>query len=168
MMRTALDAPPQVLDKAEQSFVAKIREHGWFGTAVQGDAEGPGFSYTTGFWVTTGKPEVIMFGMSDTIAHDVLWDLFRDAQAGRGLPVGMRTGEVFANLPAYAFPVAKRHYASHFGWSRWFYGGDDFPCLQIIWPDRAGVFPWEAGFDPSFAKDQPDLTEDGWLAALAN
>jgi hypothetical protein len=36
-----------------------------------------------------------------------------------------------------------------------------------VWPDRAGVFPWEAGFDPAFAGDQVDLTEDGWRAALA-
>ena len=69
---------------------------------------------------------------------------------------------------AYVFPVAKRHYANHLGWSRWFYAGDDFPCQQIVWPDRAGLFPWEAGFDPTFANKQPDLTEHGWLAALTN
>jgi Domain of unknown function (DUF4262) len=167
-MATALDAPAEILDQQEQSFVAKIREHGWFCTNVQADAEGPGFAYTTGFWVKVRQPEVIVFGLNDKTAHQVLWDVFRDAEQGRSLPVGTRTDQVFANLAAYAFPVAKRHYPDHLGWSVWFYGGADFPCLQIVWPDRAGVFPWQAGFDPSFAKDQPDLTENGWLAALAN
>src|SRR5262245_16779311 len=128
-MRTALDAPDDALDAGERSFVVQIREHGWFGTGVLADEEGPGFSYTTGFWLNTGQPEVILFGMKYEIAHDVFWDLFRDGEAGRSIPVGTRTDQPFANLPAYAFPVARRHYREHLGWSRWFYGGDEFPCL---------------------------------------
>ena len=166
-MRTALDAPVEALDPAEQSFVAKVREFGWFRTGVSADEDGPGFSYTTGLWVNTQKPEVVMFGM-EKIVHDVFWDLYRDARTGRGLPIGCRTDRVFANLPGYAFPVATQYHANHLGWSRWFYSGDSFPCLQIVWPDPAGVFPWEIGFDPAFAGDQPDLTENGWIAALAN
>jgi len=166
-MRTALDAPADRLDEHERSFVANIREHGWFRTGVFPDDEGPGFSYSTGIWVTTRQPELIVFRLRDDLAHDVFWDLYRDAAAGRGLPLGQRTDQVFANLPAYVFPVAKRYYADYLGWGRWFYGGDDFPCLQIVWPDRAGLFPWEPGFDSAFG-DQPDLTEHGWLAALAD
>ena len=36
-MLTALDAPPDRLDENEQSFVANIREHGWFRTSVFAD-----------------------------------------------------------------------------------------------------------------------------------
>jgi hypothetical protein len=54
------------------------------------------------------------------------------------------------------------------GWSRWFYGGDAFPCLQIVWSDRDGRFPWQSGFDPALAGLQPDLTENGWLASLTH
>ena len=162
-MLTALDASLDALDEGEQSFVAKVREHGWFRTGVFGDEKGPGFSYTTGFWVNGNQPELIIFSTKDDIAHDVFWDLFRDAKSGQALPVGQRTDAVFANLPAYAFRVAKKHYRDFLGWSRWFYGGDGFSCLQIVWPDRAGKFPWEPGFDVEFEADQPDLTEEGWL-----
>jgi hypothetical protein len=167
-MRTALDAPANVLDQAEQSFVAKIREHGWCRTGVFGDDEGPGFSYTTGFWVSANQPEFIIFSTKEEIAHDVFWDLFRDAKSGKPLPIGRRTDAVFANLPAYAFPVAKKHYPDFLGWSRWFYGGDDFSCIQILWPDRGGTFPWEPGFTPDLINDQPDLTEKGWLNEIAD
>lgn len=167
-MLTALDAPPDALDDGEQSFVAKVRELGWFRTSVFGDDEGPGFSFTTGFWVNASQPEVIIFSMKDDIAHDVFGDLFRDAKAGKTLPVGERTDAVFANLPAYAFLVARKHYRDLLGWSRWFYGGDDFPCLQIVWPDRAGIFPWEPDFDTEFREDQPDLTERGWANEIAD
>lgn len=165
-MRTALDVPPETLDADEQSFTANIREHGWFCTGVFSDEGEPGFSYSTGFWLKARKPEVVMFSMKREIAHQIFWDLFRDEETGRAIVEGKRTDELFGNAPAYAFVVAKRHYVDHFGWSRWFYDGDDFPCLQIVWPDRAGIFPWEVGFDPAFVDLQPDLTENGWRAAL--
>jgi hypothetical protein len=167
-MLTALDAPPDALDEAEQSFVAKIREHGWFRTSIFGEEEAPGYAFTTGFWVNASQPELIIFSMKNETAHSVLWDLFRDAKSGQALPVGKRTDAVFANLPAYAFPVARRHYRDLLGWSWWFYGGGDFPCLQIVWPDRDGRFPWQPDFDVEFAGDQPDLTERGWTNEIAD
>lgn len=163
-----MDAPSDALDEDEQSFVALVREHGWFRTGVLGDEGGPGFSFTTGLWVNARHPELIIFSMKDNIAYSVFWDLFRDAKAGQPLPIGQRTDAVFANLPAYVFLVAKKHYRDFLGWSRWFYGGDDFPCLQIVWPDRAGRFPWEPDFDTEFGDDQPDLTERGWVNEIAD
>jgi hypothetical protein len=165
-MRTALDVTSDALDDAERDFVANIREHGWFRTSVLGDEHTTSFSYTTGFFAGYRKPEVIMFSLRPEIAHDIFWDLFRDAKKGSELPIGKRTDQVFGNSLAYAFPVAERHYPDHLGWSRWFYSGDEFPCLQIVWPDRAGIFPWEYGFDQEFAADQPDLTELGWAASI--
>ncbi|MBB4000481.1 DUF4262 domain-containing protein [Aureimonas pseudogalii] len=165
-MRTVLDVPAKTLDTSEMAFVAEVREHGFIRTEVSGDREGPGFSYSTGFWVTTSQPEFIMFGMMGEAAHTVFWDLYRDAQAQAALSFGKKTDRVFANLPACIFPIAKRFYADHLGWSRWFYRGDEFPCLQVVWPDREGVFPWEAGFDPAFSDRQSDLTEQGWQASL--
>lgn len=163
-MLTALDIPDDELDQAERSFVASIREHGWFNTTVPKDEEGPGFSYSTGFWLGAHHAELIMFGMKADVAHEVLWGLFRGAKEGRTLVAGRRTQDAFSNLPAYAFKVSSRHYADHLGWSHWFYRGVEFPCLQIVWPDRAGVFPWEVGFDSEFRSDQLDLTEGGWAA----
>lgn len=166
-MFTALDAAPEQLDPDEQTFVAEVREHGWFHTNVFAENGSPGFSYTTGWWINIGQPEVVAFGMKSEVAHAVLWDLFRDAKAGGSVPTGL-SNHVFANIPAYLFPVAGRHYPDHLGWSRWFYGGDTFPCLHLVWSDRDGRFPWQSGFDPTLAGLQPDLTENGWLASLAH
>jgi hypothetical protein len=165
-MRTALDTPSDTLDDAERDFLAKVREHGRFRTSVLGEENRPGFSYTTGFWAGCQQPELIIFAFKREIAHNVFWDLFRDAKAGIVLPIGQRTDQIFGNSCAYAFPVAKRHYPDHLGWDRWFYAGDEFPCLQIVWPDRSGLFPWEAGFDQEFLGDQPDLTGLGWAKSV--
>ena len=161
-MNTALSAPDSALDDGEKNFVASIREHGWFRTSVFADEGHTGFSYTTGFWVTLGKPELIVFGLKSEIAHAVLWDVFRDVKSGKDLPIRSRTGDVLGNHDACLFPVGRAHYPEYLGWSRWFYGGDDFPCIQLVWPDRSGVFPWEPGFDANLADVQPDIAEGGW------
>lgn len=165
-MNTALDAPVDALDPQEQKFVAIMREHAWHHMGVLGDAGHSEFSYSTGFWLTLRHPEIIVFSLPQKVAGEVLWDLYRDLQKGRVFPVGVRLPDVFADVDAYLMPVGKQHYAEHLGWSRWFYGHDDFPCLQLVWPDKQGAFPWEAAWQPSFPALHPDLTPAGWIQAL--
>ena len=104
-MRRALDAPTGALDEHEQNFVANIRAHGWLGTSVFPDDEGPGFTYTTGFWFTLGCPEVILFSIKRESAHHILWELYRDTKARGQLPIGKHVADVFADGGAYFFPV---------------------------------------------------------------
>lgn len=165
-MRTALDLPADKLDEHERKFVAQIREHGWFSTSVFGDEEGPGFTYTTGYWVSIGMPEVILFALDSKIAHDLLWGVYRDAKGGRQFPTGVRVPDIFSNNDTFLFPVGKQHYPEHLGWSRWFYGGDEFPCLQLVWPDKVGLFPWQDGFEERFKGLQRDISSEGWVKAL--
>lgn len=166
-MITALDAPPDLLDAEETLFVAKIREHGWHGTLVgAGDGE-PQFAYSSGFWLRTGQPEMMIFGLRPTVAQSALWAAYRAIGGGHRFVSGTRTDELFEGMSAYVFTVARRFYPTYLGWSRFFYGNDDFPCQQIVWADRAGLFPWEAGYDRSFELSQIDLTERGWVASLS-
>jgi len=159
---TALDAPPERLDKHEQNFVEKIRQHGWLGTYVAPDAEGPGFSYTTGFWLKFEAPELIVFSLRRDIAHDTFWHVYRELEAGKRFPVGEHSDNIFSNGAALLFPVSSQQYRAHLGWSRWFYGGDAFQCLQLVWPDRDGSFPWSPGASDDLRRDQPDLTDGNW------
>jgi uncharacterized protein DUF4262 len=162
-MFTALDADPGRLDEHEQKFVQRIREHGWFGTHVMPDDKGPGFSYTTGFWLKFRFPEVILFSMSRENAQDTFWHIYHELEAGRRLPVGEPTGEIFENAAAVLLPVSLEQYQSHLGWSRWFYGNDNFECLQLVFPDRGGQFPWTPGSSADFQAAQPDLTAGNWF-----
>lgn len=99
-MFTALDAPTERLDKHEQNFVEKIRNHGWFGTHVMPDSEGPGFIYTTGFWLKFGFPEVILFSMRQQTAQDTFWTIYQELDAGRRPPIGEPTDAIFQNAAA--------------------------------------------------------------------
>jgi hypothetical protein len=161
-MITALDAHPKRLDQHEQKFVQRIREYGWCGTHVMPDDNGPGFSYTTGLWLKFGFPEVILSSISREKAQETFWQICRELEAGRRFPVGEPTGEIFENAAAVLLPVSLARYQSHLGWSRWFYGNDTFECLQLVFPDRGGEFPWTHGSSKDFRAAQPDLTVGNW------
>jgi len=165
-MRTALDADPAKLDDQEKAFVAAIRDHGWFGTHVGADEDQPSFSYTTGFQVSLRAPEILIHSLGFELAQNILWDVFRDLKAGKQLQLGQPISDVLGNHRACFFRVDRSHYAEHLGWSRWFYGGDAFECLQLVWPDRDDVFPWQDGFDAGMRGDQVDLTATGWINEL--
>ena len=167
MMRSALDVPEESLDPLERNFVDNIRQHGWFDTHVFGEGALPSFSYTTGFCITLGFPEVIVFSLPKKTAHSILWGIYRDIKAGILPPTGTRVPNILGNADAVIIPCAKSQYSEYLAWSRWFYGGDGFDCVQLVWPDPAGRFPWEPSFDDRFHNHQPDLTESGWTSSLS-
>jgi hypothetical protein len=69
-MRTALDTDPLTLNGHETNFVAGIRKHGWLQTSVREVDEGPGVSYTTGFWLRFNLPGLITFSLEDETTND--------------------------------------------------------------------------------------------------
>jgi hypothetical protein len=166
-MRTALDIPAETLSAYERTFIDGVREHGWFDTHVFDDeGDRASFSYSTGFWLSRGIPEIILFSLPRDVTHNVLWDFFRDAEIGNPPPMGTPIEGIFGNARAVFLPVAQVHYEEHLGSAIWFYQWEAFPCLQLVWPDTQGRFPWERGFEERFRPDQPDLTENGWVSTL--
>ncbi|HEX4304378.1 MAG TPA: DUF4262 domain-containing protein [Rhizomicrobium sp.] len=162
MKATALDADPSVFDPRERRFVEQIREHGWTGLDIFADGAKPNFYFSTGMWRTVGCPEIIIVGLRGDAAHDVIWDIFRNVKAGKPPAIGVRVPVLLVDRDVVFQPVDRKYYPDHLGWARWFYAGDDFPCLQIIWPDRANRFPWEEGYEEEFLALQTDLTSGNW------
>lgn len=162
-MKTAFDFPDSEFDDQERKFLEEIRANGWFSTRVfDPEREEPDFSYSTGIFTGTGFPEIIVFSLPKQVSHDILWDIYHDLSAGTAFPISTKIKGIFGNHDAVFLPVSRKKYCNYLGWSRWFYDGDAFPCLQLIWPDPYGSFPWESNFETKFGSDQPDLTENGW------
>lgn len=160
-MDTALDADPTAFSDYERQLVDAVREHGWFCPSVFADEDGPAFAYSVGFWKSLGKPEVIVFGLPTKVGHAVLWQVYRLFEAGLGPPVGEPIDGLLQGYPAYLMPADEK--ADDFLLSaNWFYGGTDYPRLQLVWPDSNGLFPWQAGAEPTFVADQPDLSDATW------
>jgi hypothetical protein len=107
-------------------------------------------------------PELIVFSLGRQRAHDTFWHMYCEREAGRHFPIGEPTETIFENSATVLFPVSPHQYHPHLGWSRWFYAGDDFQCLQLVFPDPAGLFPWSPAASDSFRTAQPDLTAGNW------
>ncbi len=161
-MQTALDAPTTTFNDHEKNLVSKIRKLGWFHTNVFADENNLGFSYTTGLWATANHPEVIVFSIAGDVASDVFAEVYDAAKLGKRFVIGEPTDALFKGLAAVLLPMAEVHYPQYILLSRWFYGGEDFPCLQLVWPNPSGRFPWELDADPAFANSQPDLSAGRW------
>jgi hypothetical protein len=44
-------------------------------------------------------------------------------------------------------------------WTDWYYERKGFSLRQLVWPDKTGTFPWQAGFREEFRRLQPILGE---------
>lgn len=158
-IRTALELPEDQLNDAEKDIVANIRKYGWHSTHVF-DPEGkdPSFTYSTGFWKNRGAPEIVTFSLSQKTAHGAIGYLFDLAKRG-ALPVRQRISAL-RNADVFLVPVGKERYREYLLSARWFYRREEFPCLQMIWPDLQNRFSWEERADQDFLKDQLILAED--------
>lgn len=164
----AFDRSPDTFNKHEVKIVANIREFGFQGTHVCGGEDARPFSYSTGFWRMASIPEILILTLQARVSQSLFGHLFDRARDGFVPPVGVAVPDVMVGYDCYFFPISPTAYEDYPLSSNWFYGNRDYPCLQLVWADEMGLFPWQAGFNERFRDDQPDLSPDGWRAHLAN
>ncbi len=111
---------------------------------VPADEHGPGWAYTTGLWHGHRIPELAMFGLDVRLMHTILDDLGRRAVDGQTVAAGQERHDV-ASVPVVLKDVDHRWYEAFFGTATGYYRTTRFPFLQVVWPDRDGVFPWQPG-----------------------
>ncbi len=162
-MITAMDADPSLLDMQEKAFVARIRQHGWTAMAIGWDKDGPCFDYTTGFWLNLGFPEIIVFGLPASTGNAVFWHMYKTLKSGKTFAVREPLDTIFVDVPGMLLPVAEEESRKHLTWTGWFYSRKNpFPCLQLVWPDGDGNFPWNPGYPEEMRPYQQDLTGGHW------
>ena len=100
-------------------------------------------------------------------AHDTFWTIYHELEAGRRPPIGDPTGTIAQNVAVVFLPVSLQQYPNYLGWSRWFYGNDEFECVELVYPDRHGHFPWATEASDDARAAQPDLTAGNWFGLRA-
>lgn len=154
-----------------QSIKSHIEEFGYHLVIVEGDSYLPGYVYTIGLFEKYDHPELACFGLS----IDDMVDLIKHAVSGikeeeRYLPSKLYGG-FLDEYEVQFINVAKDFYPPYFGYACWYYGRkNDFPIMQLIWPDGDDDFPWEDDFDPEHKLRQPllDRSTDFWFYEFRN
>jgi hypothetical protein len=152
-------ARPTPRNDYERRVVANVDRFGWHCTSVAaspGEAS-PAFSYTVGLQHAYGQPEFILFGLSSPVAHGILSTLADAAQSGAMFPLDRPCDALVEGFDCVFLPVPRIQAEAYALSAVWFYGGQEFPLYQVIWPDRAGRYPWMPGYAHDPAHAQPVL-----------
>jgi hypothetical protein len=143
-----------------------IDTHGWAmePVAARTDVEPPlaGYVYTIGFPEAFGFPELVVFGLTPATARglfDMVAGLLRD---GTEIPVDVDLTGLFDNELRCRFaPIAGEHLAVLMGTAVAWRKGRPFEAVQLLWPDRNGFLPHEAGYDRRMVLAQPVVADVG-------
>lgn len=133
-----------------------IAKYGWSSVGVFPDPDevspSPPFTYSVGFRGHDKHPEVIVIGLQAEVAHAIIGALYERVAAGEKFEVGDRVSELIQGYEMECREVPPD--GAPLNVARRYYGLDNLPALQLVWPDKEGCFPGEDGFDPEFERLQ--------------
>jgi hypothetical protein len=164
--RRRLKAPEPAGGSAVDKAKADIEKLGWHIVGVKGQG-GPGFLFTIGLWKSYKHPEILLFAPSEDPSNmaNPLVALVKQVAAGETLKSGDLLGKVFRDQEGAVRDVLRQWLSSFMGTAGGVYGNWDFPVIQVYWPDKAGLFPWQSGFNPDLYPLQPVLYQDNLVLA---
>lgn len=149
---------PRPTDPGDEKVLADIHEYGFHAKHVRRGAHpehaleeaklGPhpiydvGFSYTVGLHFSLRHPELVLVsGMPDRQAHDILWQAVRLIKDGATFAAGDESREILEDAPACFSAVSLRWRKELLTFADWAARRKRFDALQIVLPDRTGRFP---------------------------
>lgn len=139
--------------------IEHIEESGFSMMGVFGGIGGPGFTYTMGLY-RLGAPELIIYGMNSDQASHFCWTYFKKVKEG-WRPQDWEVSYDFAqNLPACFRTVRPESAHETLTFADWHAAREGYPPVEavaMVWTDKAGLFPWDPGFDETFRRHQPDV-----------
>ena len=139
------------LDATDQKVLADVEEYGWHCLHVH-DRDGlPQWTFSIGIFQTWHHPELLVFGLRDTVAHDLLKQLVLRVAAGEIFRPDREYVDEYVDLldgfSCRFVIVDPQWYSAFLGYAQWFHETEDgFPVLQLVWPDKRGRYPWADGY----------------------
>ncbi|MEN2399462.1 DUF4262 domain-containing protein [Flavobacterium sp. MC2016-06] len=117
----------------------------------------PSFAYSIGLWQKYNHPEIICFGLSNSLLHTLINDVAEIIKKNESITEEKNYPEIFESGRAEFLKVHPDNILDYFGSAINFYEREDFPAFQLVWTDRNDKFPWEENFEEEFRYKQPLL-----------
>jgi hypothetical protein len=143
-----------------------IETHGWAmePVAARTDTDPPfaGYVYTIGYPEAFGFPDVVVFGLTPAAARGLFDMIAGLLRGGTEIPLGVELAGLFDNdLRCMFAPIAADAVQALLGTAVAWRKGRAFDAVQLLWPDRNGFLPTEAGFDRRMVLAQPVVADVG-------
>ncbi|MFD1257407.1 DUF4262 domain-containing protein [Mucilaginibacter terrae] len=145
------------LNEADKQVLSDIEQYGFHVVHVIEDDAGPGFSFSVGLYHSYKHPEIIILGLTQDLAHTIINNIVLDIQDGKQFDAFTFSDDILNNYQTYFLPVDKANYRSYLGYANWYYKNNDFPVLQLLYPNSKGIFSWEENCPDAFKYLQPIL-----------
>jgi len=136
---------------------SNIQQYGHHVIMLNATNYSPAFAYSIGLWETYHHPELICFGLSIELMHQIINDVAEMIKAGQKIAAGNSYSEIFKDSKATFLKVDERNIGDYFSVALNYYEDKPFEALQLIWTDRNDKFPWETHFEEEFEFKQPLL-----------
>lgn len=135
-----------------------IKKYGHFIALLEPDASVPGFAYTVGLYKKYKHPEIICFGLDNELMMNLLNQAGDMIKGGFSFEAGKFYKEFLDGYEVQFLEVDKDYYSDYAGYAAWYNDNkQDFPMLQLVWPDSNHKFPWEEDFNQNLKFRQPML-----------
>jgi hypothetical protein len=145
-------------DKATKTNIEKaIRDFGWFVAKFEADTACPAMGYTIGLWETFKHPEIICFGLSTNLMHQLLNDAGEKIAQGKTIKTDIDDNYYLEKSPVMFKNIEPENINDYMGYGRWYYKYNDFQAIQLFWTDKQGKYPWQNEYSIDFQFRQPLL-----------
>jgi Domain of unknown function (DUF4262) len=145
------------MDLNEVHIYQNIEKYGCHIFHILEENDLPGFSYSIGIEQNTGHPEIIVTGLKQEFAHQIINDYNYRIRSGRKFIPGKKYNGFLKGFEVVFKKVEKKYYSEYFGYGRWYYKSDDFTILQLIYPNKSGLWPWDNNVDKEYLWFIPKL-----------
>jgi len=147
---------PVASDEHDRKLLSDVESYGWHVPHIFADESGPCYSFSVGLYLKFGHPEILVMGLSQPIAHQLINLAAGHISSGRVFRPRERTEDLAEGFACSFIPILVDHYQHYLGYDIWFYRSlrQPFPALQLVWPDKQGRFPSESNYDERFFRLQ--------------
>jgi hypothetical protein len=123
---------------------------------LDADPPVPGYAYSIGFGAAVGFTDVAVFGLSPAASKGLLTLVADACRGGTEIPLGVELVGLLDNELRCVFaPIDLGSWSSLFGLAEMWHGSNPFAIAQLVYPDRNGFMPYEAGYDQRMTFAQP-------------
>jgi hypothetical protein len=147
---------PVAADDHDRKLLSDVENYGWHVLNIFSDESGPGYSFSVGLYHKFGHPEILVMGLSQPVAHQLINLAAGHIARGKEFQAREREEDLAQGFACSFVPILAEHYQEYLGYGIWFYRSlkQPFPAFQLVWPDKQGRLPWESNYDERFFKLQ--------------
>lgn len=127
-------------------------EYGFVPQVVGGGDGQPGFLYTIGLTETWNHPELFVMALNPDQAYGIVEDFVERIEQGERFDTPSFIDEILT-VPVAVRPLEQEAVDENSGIAQDMLGRT-ITAVQVYWPDKAGLMPWEPGCNPAAAAAQ--------------